>query len=258
VWGQSDVIYTTGFLASLLYIQEGRAVPALIAFGISCSLKPQAIFLSPLIAGLFFRGCLPWKWLWIPGAVYIATGIPQMFAGRPILKVLGHWGQVTSYKGLTHGTVANWYQWSGNSPYAVLWWTGVILAVCTTALFVLFMKNGPKEPEDWSRWLVSLSLLSTLIVPFLLPGMHERYFFPADILSIIYASYQRGGWRVILLMQAVSVFSYFPYLFKQEPVPAAWLPVGVLVAISMVVTNLIRLKTAEFRFLRGAEGLTKL
>jgi len=38
-----------------------------------------------------------------------------------------------------------------------------------------------------------MALLSVLFPPFLLPGMHERYFFAADVLSVLYAFCVPGG-----------------------------------------------------------------
>jgi Gpi18-like mannosyltransferase len=80
VWGQCDVIYTSALLATVLAFLKGRTGWALAAFGIACALKPQAIFLAPLLGGLFFRELSSWKaafkWILIPPAVYLLCGLP--------------------------------------------------------------------------------------------------------------------------------------------------------------------------------------
>jgi Gpi18-like mannosyltransferase len=57
--------------------------------------------------------------------------------------------------------------------------------------------------------------LFAVIVPFLLPRMHERYFFLADILSILYVFYFPSRFYTAIIMSLVSLFAYFPFLFGQ-------------------------------------------
>jgi hypothetical protein len=61
--------------------------------------------------------------------------------------------------------------------------------------------------------IVLAAMLSVLVVPYLLPGMHERYFYLADALTVIAAFYV--PWRLMLLPvleQFASAFSYAPFL----------------------------------------------
>ncbi|MBI3416364.1 MAG: DUF2029 domain-containing protein [Verrucomicrobia bacterium] len=238
LWGQCDMMYTGGLLASLFYLMEKRPVAALVAFGFSCSLKPQAIFWCPLLAGLLVAGRLPWKKIWIPATVYAAWGIPEILAGRPVLHVLGHWGRVKNLSGLTLGAT-NWYQWVFEQQPEIFWLAGIVLTVTATAFFVLWVCEGPAAGLGEAQWLVSLAMLSLLFPPFLLPGMHERYFFAADVLSVVYAFYVSRGFWVMLLIQFASAFTYLPYLFRQEPVPRWLLPFPILAAIGLVIKSLV-------------------
>lgn len=194
-----------------------------------------------LLGGLFASGRLRWKWIWVPAAVYVACGVPQMLAGRWVWHVVAHWARarVEMTPGLSLGAT-NWYQWVFEHSPEVFWWPGVMLAVVATAFLALWMRDGPVPGLGESRWLVSLALLSVLFAPFLLPGMHERYFFAADVLSVVYAFYVPRGWRVAVLMQFASAFTYLPYLFKQEPVLRPLLSLAVLVALALVVQDLVR------------------
>jgi Gpi18-like mannosyltransferase len=212
----------------------------MIAFGFSCALKPQAIFWCPLLAGLLATGRLPWKTLCVPVAVYGFCGVPQMLAGRPIIEVLLHWGGVKNQPGLTLGA-PNWYQWVRESQTEILWCAGVLIACLATIIFLFLMVKGPGQGLDEKRWLVAMALLSVLFPPFFLPGMHERYFFPADVLSVLYAfSFQRG-WIAASLIQFASAFAYVPYLFHITPVPLSWLAAMMAIAIVLVVIQCIQL-----------------
>ena len=71
-------------------------------------------------------------------------------------------------------------------------------------------------------------------MPFVLPAMHERYFFAADALSVAYAFAFRRGWRLAALIQAASAFTYLPYLFDWEPIPRPVLAGLMAVALGLL------------------------
>lgn len=75
-------------------------------------------------------------------------------------------------------------------------------------ILVLFRKCYSKD------LVLRLSLLFVLILPFLMPKMHERYFFLADILSFAYVVY--FGLKKLdihILIVLASFFAYSHYLF---------------------------------------------
>ena len=246
LWGQCDMMYAGGLLASLFYVLERRPVAALIAFGLSISLKPQAVFWCPLLLGLFVTGRLPWKRMWIPVAVYVGCSIPAMLAGQPVGQALLRWGPAAiNARALTLGA-PNWYQWVFEQSPEIFWWPGVVLTLVASLMLVLVMREGLQHGFGESRWLVSLALLSVLFPPFFLPGVHERYFFAADVLSVVYAFYVPRKWVVPLLIQFASVFAYVPYLFGQEPVPQWFSAFAMLGAMGVVGAGLLEpIATAE-------------
>lgn len=238
LWGQCDVLYTTGFLASLYYLIERRPQAALVAFGFSSALKPQAIFWCPLLAGLFVARRLSWKCIWVSPAVYVACGMPAILAGKPALDALWYGGSLNLTPGLTLGA-PNWYQWVFEQHPEIFWLPGVVLTLVATAFFILWIEQNTCEYSSRDRWLVSLALLSVLFPPFLLPGMHERYFFPADVLSVVYAVFVPGGYWAAIMVQFASAFTYLPYLFEQEPVPRSLLSLAMLAAVGWVTRCLV-------------------
>ncbi|MEK7675038.1 MAG: hypothetical protein AAB676_04270, partial [Verrucomicrobiota bacterium] len=134
----------------------------------------------------------------------------------------------------------------------IFWWPGVVLTLVASLMLVLLMREGPQHGFGESQWLVSLALLSVLFPPFFLPGVHERYFFAADVLSVVYAFYVPRKWIVPILIQLASVFAYLPYLFGQEPVPQWFSGLAMLAAMGLVSAGLLGpIATAETR---GREG----
>jgi len=57
--------------------------------------------------------------------------------------------------------------------------------------------------------------------PSLLPRMHERYFFPADMLAFLFACLVPRAWWIALLFQAGSTLGYLGYLTQSMEHPPA-------------------------------------
>jgi Gpi18-like mannosyltransferase len=87
--------------------------------------------------------------------------------------------------------------------------------------------------------IVKLSLVSALLFPFTLPHMHERYFFAADVISIIYAFYRPKRLFVPIIVGGASLFSYFPFLFREEPISLQYLAISIAVALIVVAADLL-------------------
>lgn len=257
VWGQCDVMFTTGLLATLYYLIVQRPLAAMVAFGLACALKPQAIYFVPFLAGWFFRERMPWKYVAVPPLVYALCGVPAIIGGKPVWDVLFRWTQhrnAPQLRELSLGAT-NWYQWVSNSYYEMFLLPGIVLAIVAAVFLILAMQEkfhaptlshpsdtlshamgeGRGEGADRSTWLVTAALSSVLIVPYFLPGMHERYFYPADLLSLIFAFFVPRGWVVAVLVQFCSFFTYLPYLFQHEPVPRPLLAVVMTAALAWVV-----------------------
>ena len=234
IWGQCDVMYTLCLLLSLFYVFNRCPRATLIAFGFACSLKPQAIFWCPFLLGLLVSRRISWKVVWIAPAVYISTLVPAILAGRPILDAILHWARVRNIPGLNHHA-PNWYQWVSTNESLPLYITGIVLAIAAIFLIGFWREKSGNSNEMGARRLIKLAFLSVAVLPFCLPGMHERYFYAADVCSILCALTMPYGWVVVLTMQFASAFAYCPFLFHVEPVPEIVLPAAVLLAIEWVL-----------------------
>jgi Gpi18-like mannosyltransferase len=86
--------------------------------------------------------------------------------------------------------------------------------------------------------LIEVATLSVLIVPYFLPKMHDRYFFPADVLSLILAFFFPRYFIVPVIIGLVSFLSYWPFLFGFEVVPLQLLAVVQLVPMLILLRHL--------------------
>jgi Gpi18-like mannosyltransferase len=206
LWGQCDGIYTTFAIACLYYLLVGRKNLALICFGLAVSLKLQAMFILPVLLVAWWQKTVSWKqFLWIP-VVYVVTIIPAWLAGRPFVDLLLiYFGQSQKFKELTKNA-PNIYQWIPNHFYDVVVPIGFSLTVFSILILVYSVLQSSIK-IDKTR-LIHLALASTLLMPYLLPKMHERYFYPADILSIVFGFYLPQYYWVAIAVQFSSLMSY--------------------------------------------------
>ena len=91
--------------------------------------------------------------------------------------------------------------------------------------------------------LLLLSTVMVIAVPFLLPEMHERYFYLADVLSIVAAFTvgRRTGWTITaaVLVTLASLGSYAPFLLGNTLLPLGLLSLFMLVAGAILLAVLV-------------------
>jgi Gpi18-like mannosyltransferase len=253
-WGQADSVFTAGVLACTYFLMARRNNLALFFFGVALAFKLQAIFLAPLLLALWLRGSIPWKsFLFVPGVLLLAI-VPAWTAGRAFVDLLSVYiGQASQYEYITMNAPSV-YAWLPGSKqvFNLLYLPGVIMGVA--AAFVVFLVIL-KAPRPLSTPLIlELSLAAMLIVPFFLPKMHERYFYPTDILSIAFAFFCPEFYYVPLLIGGTSFFSYLPFLFETEVVPLPVLTLVLLIVISVLSYHLVRELYASDRHRQAAEN----
>ncbi|MFN7850627.1 hypothetical protein [Anabaena sp. AL09] len=219
LWGQCDVIYTTGLIACIYFLSIHKQIPALISFGVALSFKLQAMFLAPLLLILLIKKRIFWFYLPIIPLVYIGAMLPAWIAGRPIKELLlVYFEQSNKYKELAKN-VPNLYQWIPNDYYNIVVPIGLLLTV--TAIFLLAYLVYRSKLEITQDRLIYLATISVFFMPYLLPKMHERYFYPTDILSIIFAFYFPQYRWVAISVQLASFVSYLgtPIYIQLSSIP---------------------------------------
>lgn len=237
LWGQCDALYT-GFLV-LAVVFAGRKQPALamLMLGIGLSIKLQSLFLVPLFALLTLSGAVHLRhWLILP-ATYLAAIAPAWLLGRSFTELLTTYSdQVNHYRDLT-SNAPTVYQWFPDAPIS---YPGIAVAGLATAAVCLLARRRGVSTEPGS--LVALSLTFVLLLPLLLPRMHERYFYPADVFSLVYAFYFPKRAFLPVIVVSVSLLSYWPSLWGATPVPMPILSVFLIGALGVVLRDLFGLR----------------
>lgn len=237
-WGQADALYTCFLLLCILFLLEGRSVEAIIAFAISFSIKAQAVFILPFLAILFFKKRIPWQVFLLIPVVYFIIMLPAIMAGRSITSlVLAYVTQGETFAS-TSMNAPNLYFFLPPSAYQVSLMIGIPLAGLALLAWVLIY--GLKRYSITPALLAVTALVSLALTPFLLPKMHDRYFYPADVFSLVAAFYIPKLWFVPIAYQVISLVSYMPYLFGSHL--QGIIPVAVLLNALIIIFLLYKQK----------------
>ena len=220
LWGQSDSVYTAGVVFALYFILRDKPLPAALAYALALSIKLQAIFFLPILVGYYWRRGAKdlWQLLLIP-AVYIVTIIPAWLGGASFMGLLlTYFNQSKEYTDLSVSAQSIFafftYLPISGGARSVLFWLGIIIAgVCAVGITYLMSRIPPEKSSAYK--IVFLSVVCVLIIPYLLPRMHERYFYLADVLSVIYACYRPRQWFIPVAIVIASFVSYMPFLSGQ-------------------------------------------
>ncbi len=239
-WGQADALYGTALVACLYFLLIRREVWAMLMFGVSVAFKAQAVFLLPLLLALAARRELYWRHLLLVPTVIFVALLPAWAAGRSLVDLLMIYpAQAGQYEQLTmHApSIFAWIPDTGrNYPYFYPVGLLAAAAVAFAYLLLIYRSKAKMTPS----LLVELAAISVMLMPFVLPKMHERYFYPADVLTILLAFYRPRLFFVPIGMSIISFLAYEPTLFNAEPVPMVALAFGVLALLIVLARDAMR------------------
>jgi len=109
------------------------------------------------------------------------------------------------------------------------------MTVTVLAAGLYVVRQSPRPAGSYERALTAIA--TTLVCPFLLPSMHERYFYTADVFTMLLPFWNPRRWWVPLAIGAASTLSYGNYLFGQSPFEPKYLTVLVAAAALAVVRD---------------------
>ena len=87
---------------------------------------------------------------------------------------------------------------------------------------------------NWA--LLGGALILVVGIPFLLPHMHDRYFYGADILSLVFAAAAPGYFFLPLLCEFASLLGYHAYLKMRYLLLMHWGAAALIIVLLVSVT----------------------
>ena len=245
MWGQCDSIYAAFGLGGLYFALRAKPWLACVFFGVALAFKLQIVFLLPVLAVLVLRRRVPWAALLAIPATVLALDVPALLAGANPGQLLSVYvDQMGEYSRLTLNA-ANVYQLVDFGNTDAVRNIAIMVTAELVIGLVLYAVIGRHELTD-SR-VVLLATVFVVGIPFFLPAMHERYFYLADVLSVVVACHHpRRLWPVPVLVQFASAFSYVPFLSQRGPsldettvVPFWLLAIAMLAALALLVRETV-------------------
>ncbi|NJN79686.1 MAG: hypothetical protein HC797_03985 [Anaerolineales bacterium] len=212
-WGQIDSAYGSFLLLCFYLLLKEKPFDAMLAFGIAFSFKAQAIFLLPFLGILFLWKRIKWQYFLLPPIIYILLALPTMLLGRSWESILLLYvGQAGQFQNLAR-YAPNLYFLIPIEYFHPVFEIGFSLFIISMLSWAWI--NWKAKPPFTQKQIALTALASVTLVPFLLPKMLDRYFYPADILSFAVAILLPELWFIPIMFQISSgvVYLIFPFGF---------------------------------------------
>ncbi|MBQ9007997.1 MAG: DUF2029 domain-containing protein [Clostridia bacterium] len=188
-WGQCDIIYTSLCMLAIYLALRQKSIGSFFLFGIALSFKLQTVFFLPVLLPLWLHRDIKLRWIFLIPAGYMLMMVPALLAGKSLHHVLTVFAQQAGQY--------NYIVMNGPSIYELLLLSKQVNAgqlyemLSPMAMFLTFggvLGISLMLCIYRRRLNVETILLSALLylsaVPLLLPKMHERYSFGADVMAM--------------------------------------------------------------------------
>ena len=203
VWGQADSIWTFFTLVSVSLFMQGRN--GVLPFALAFAVKAQAVFLGPFVLGMMLRRRIHWTWLAAVPGVYIILAIPVLLHGRSIASVFKvYMDQADTFHRLTMNA-ANIWVFAGGVPYSIGVAVGMVLAAASGLVLSVFIMRSKREGPEF---ILLAACASLMLMPYLLPKMHDRYFYAFELASLALACLNPRYLPFAVIAQIDGVLSY--------------------------------------------------
>lgn len=235
-WGQCDSIYIFFAVLGLELAlpspanchglleekqpEMGHPLLSMICIAVSFGFKLQAVFIMPVYLVLWSWKKYSWYWFAVFPLTYLILILPAVLLGRPLKDAVFLYIDQAN----TVGTALNY-----NSPSFTAFLRNVtntqnvsfVLILCAIAAMLLLLLLGILfHSRLTSRSFLLYTACMASVIPFLLPHMHDRYFYATDILLVCFAVCCPRMIPAELFAQFGSLICYLAYF------PGRYLKVG--------------------------------
>lgn len=215
-WGQIDNAYSAFLLICFYFLLKEKPLQAMLAFGIAFSFKAQSIFFLPFLGIMLLRKQIRWYHFFAVPMVYMLLALPTIVLGRSWESIVFLYVDWTdNFENLSR-YAPNLYFVIPNEYYHPVFEIG--LGIFFVSMLIWAWTNWKANPPVTQKQIAFTALAGVALVPFLLPKMHDRFFYPADLLSYAVASLFPEIWFVPILFQFSSGIAYTVFLFGAQPI----------------------------------------
>ena len=238
IWGQCDIIYTSFLMLFVCFVIERRGWAATTALGVAFAFKQQTAFIAPFVLYLLLSRQLYWRQLVMVPLSFLFLMLPSAIAGRPWVEMLTVYVQQFDHFRAVSMRAPNPYfilqKFVNHFPS--LYWPVTVMGLAfgvalVVALAVMFVRRTERPNTEQLLLMATLSLAA---IPYVLPKMHDRYFFPATAMAFLLVLVRPRSWPVLLLMQLAELCAYVPFLVPGSS-ELLWLALGGVLMTAAIV-----------------------
>lgn len=185
ILGQCDSIYTAFVLAFIYYILKNHNKLALSLLGIAISFKLQSLFIAPVILYLIATKEIKIYDLFFIILGFILPFIPTILIGKGLIENIKILMFQTSEYNYFVKSCPNIYSLFLLNYKQINIFLKYSLAIIVGMIAIFISLHKYKDGYNDTTFIYKSFLISTIVV-FLLPSMHDRYFYLSNILGILY------------------------------------------------------------------------
>ncbi len=216
-WGQCDVMFAALCLGMAWAVLKGKSSMAAIMWALAFAFKLQAIFALPLLLAALFAKRIKWHaLLWIL-PVFFATLLPAMVCGRGFVDCVNIYFQQADQYPQMHLNIPSVWVLLGHVEFEPFNSAAIFLTGGAITLFLGLCWHWRKKLNDEA--LITVFYIGALMLPFLLPRMHDRYYYLADLASVVlfFVNFKRWYVPIVTVLSSYAAYRYFlmggEYLF---------------------------------------------
>ena len=213
-WAQCDSIYAFFGIYALYLGLRGRGCASMVSLAACLAFKLQAVFIIPVFFILLLAKKLRWRQLLVFPAAYIVFMLPALLAGRPFVETMTLYfaqaGTVGDAMNYNAPSLTSMFQWSGNTES----WSTLLIAAAFALVLASYAVAAVKRRELDDTVFLGFALLLAMGIPYLLPHMHDRYFFISGVLALVLAFRDRHFFPIPLLAELASLHCYYAYFVR--------------------------------------------
>jgi len=208
MWAQCDSIYAAFIVWSLYFLIKEKPCISIIYITLAFAFKLQTIFVAPIFLVALLYKKIKLRHILVFPVVYFATIIPALIFGKPLKDIfMVYFTQAQQYPMMTMNS-ASIFGLLNIEDYSVVLEKisiSVMIIFVLTIIFLICRKKISWTPN----FVFSSAFVFSLIIPFLLPHMHDRYFYIAEILSVIYVvHYGKKRIYIPIMLQLAGLIVY--------------------------------------------------
>ena len=209
MFAQCDSLYAACALWGLALALCGRHAPSAVCFALSLAFKLQAVFLLPIVAVLWADRRLRVADAGVFLLTLAAVMLPAVLGGKSPARIIGiYTAQTGLYTGLNYGA-ANLFGMMSTQGLDVYAYGNFAMALAMGACVLLVGAGMRRAGRMDGDAYVHLALLLALVIVFLLPRMHERYFYLAGALGVALACRVPRLVPAAVLIELASLSTYW-------------------------------------------------